>query len=508
MLTQVSNVDISLSKVKYNKKGSTFSVEVLDYTFIGRYSKNTSISKILDDIYASLKMYQVPREKIRFIDINSNAISETTKLKDLLAELDEKRIELPKTRFLGNIEQQRAVVSTEQPIQDEKEAKKDFSVEITEIENRKEVVKKEMKKEEEFGEKREANKSKFSEIIADRAAHMASKSAPTDASPVNFFATPPPPRSPPAPPGSSSTLPPPPGAPPLAGQPKTEKSGPPMGLPPRPPGEAAPSVKVMPPPLKSSIMAELQHLMKKAEIPSAAPTPIRYDINMGLQYYAVIMEQNTYLFYVYFSHEELRIEDEEGKTVYKTTITITTTQETPPILNLRVQGDGFEVHPLSGNIEVKKDAVNPPIMIFSLLALKSKENKSKKEKKEGETRFLHVYVDFENKTVSHTVLSILVQPKFFKLKIGPINMSLSKTQAILISMLSILITVASAVYSITSMDLTSSSSGSGTLEGIIPGAGSLVFLVTFLATLLKKGVFPIKNKVSGLLDFNKSIMLK
>jgi len=113
------------------------------------------------------------------------------------------------------------------------------------------------------------------------------------------------------------------------------------------------------------------------------PKPTTYNINMGFQYYSVMMEQKSYLFYVYFSHEELKIMDEEGKTIYKTTFTITTLKKEPPILDLRIEGEGFEVHPLTGKVEVKKDAVNPPVMIFSVLPIKLIKTKKKKRKKKS-----------------------------------------------------------------------------------------------------------------------------
>ena len=55
-------------------------------------------------------------------------------------------------------------------------------------------------------------------------------------------------------------------------------------------------------------------------------------------------------------------------------------------------------------------------MIFSVTAKKNKQKLPKKEKKKGITRYLHIKVDFEGKNVSHTVLAIKVQPKFFKLE--------------------------------------------------------------------------------------------
>ncbi|MEJ2276961.1 MAG: hypothetical protein P8Y70_04315 [Candidatus Lokiarchaeota archaeon] len=101
-----------------------------------------------------------------------------------------------------------------------------------------------------------------------------------------------------------------------------------------------------------------------------------YNINMVLQYYSIMMERRSYLLYVYFSHEELKIIDEEGKIIFRTTIKIETLKKEPPILNLKIEGKGFEVHPLNGRVIVKKDAINPPVMIFSIMPLKlEKENK-------------------------------------------------------------------------------------------------------------------------------------
>ncbi|MHA1257727.1 MAG: hypothetical protein ACTSPS_19245, partial [Promethearchaeota archaeon] len=267
--------------------------------------------------------------------------------------------------------------------------------------------------------------------------------------------------------------------------------------PPPPPGAGASA---------GSRLAELREEISAeepiiSESKPEGPKTTQYDINMGFQYYSVMMEQQSYFFYVYFSHEELIIADEDGKTVYKTTFSITTTKDEPPILDLRIEGEGFEVHPLSGKVEVKKKFVNPPVMIFSILPTKSK--KSKKEKKEGEKRFLHIYIDFEDNNVSHSVLSITVQPKHFHLDIGPFHLDMSKTTAILVSIISILITVGSAVYSLYTLDIGSPTTD--ILTNIVPGIGSLIFLVTFIYTLLTEGVFPIKEQVSSLLNFDKGI---
>ncbi|MGQ4875002.1 MAG: hypothetical protein ACP6IY_13125 [Promethearchaeia archaeon] len=231
-------------------------------------------------------------------------------------------------------------------------------------------------------------------------------------------------------------------------------------------------------------------------------------INMGLQYYSVMMENQTYLFYVYFSHKKLIIEDEEGKTVYETTFEITVTKEEPPKLKLSIEGIGFEVHPISCVVQVDENAFSQPTTIFSITPLKN-EDLSEKERKKGYRRFLHIIVEFEGDIVSHTVLAAIIQPKHINLKLGPVQLNLSKAQALLVCLLSISITAISSVYSILSMDLsaTASNPNSGVLGSFIPGAGSLIFMLSFIITILKKGVFPIKKKVAGMLDFTKSAAL-
>ncbi|KKN49665.1 hypothetical protein LCGC14_0640340, partial [marine sediment metagenome] len=292
---------------------------------------------------------------------------------------------------------------------------------------------------------------------------------------------------------------------------KKEKSS--SAPPPAPGGgpPAAPASAPAPPPLLSPAPSDalagagLPPPKAPAPVTSAPeePQPIVYEINMGLQYYSVMMEQRSYLFYVYFSHEELKIVDEEGKVVYETTIKIVTTKKEPPVLDLRIEGEGFEVHPLFGKVEVKKDAVNPPVMIFSILPLKS--TKKKKKKRETERRFLNAYIDFEGKTISHTILSIIVQPKFFRVDIGPIHLNLSKKTATVISFISILIAGISLIYTLFSLG--PSSSFTDILGGFAPGLGSIIFFAIFLFTLLKEGIFPLKQKISGFLNFDQTGVL-
>ncbi|NVM37699.1 MAG: hypothetical protein HWN81_19050, partial [Candidatus Lokiarchaeota archaeon] len=286
---------------------------------------------------------------------------------------------------------------------------------------------------------------------------------------------------------------------------------------PAPPGGGAPaeppeSTATPPPPppsgppsdaLAGPIAPSPEPTLAPSIVAPEEPQPTVYEINMGLQYYSVMMEQRSYLFYVYFSHKELKIVDEEGKTIYETTFKIVTTKKEPPVLDLKIEGEGFEVHPIFGKVEVKKDAVNPPVMIFSIMPLKSK--KEKKKKKESERRFLNVYIEFEEKVISHTVLSIMVQPKYFKLDLGPIHLNLSKRTAAIISFISILIAGISLIYTLFSWD--PSSGFVDILSGFSPGLGSIVFFTIFLVTLLKEGVFPLKQKISAFLNFDQAGVL-
>jgi hypothetical protein len=228
-------------------------------------------------------------------------------------------------------------------------------------------------------------------------------------------------------------------------------------------------------------------------------TPEVYNINMALQYYSIMMEKRSYLLYVYFSHEEIQILDEEGKIIYRTSIKIETYKKEPPILNLNIEGEGFEVHPLNGKVVVKKDAINPPVMIFSVMPLKIE--KSEKTKKiDVIRRFLNIYIDFEDKRISHTVLAIIVQKKHYKLKLGPITFNMGKGAAYATSIITLLIGIGSFLYTIFSFG---SGSGLGDLLGsVIPGLASVIFFITYLVSIFQ-GFYPLKQKWLNLLNFDK-----
>jgi hypothetical protein len=217
-----------------------------------------------------------------------------------------------------------------------------------------------------------------------------------------------------------------------------------------------------------------------------------------------MMEQTSYLFYVYFSHKELKIIDEEGKTVFETSFRIETTKKEPPIVVLKVEGEGFAVHPLKGEVEIKKKAINPPVMIFSVLPTKKKE-RTKKDKKESERRYLHVYIEYEKETINHSVLSIIVQPKHFHVDIGPIHLDISKKAAMIVSLFSVIISLGSLIYTIFSID--PSSTLVDIMGNFAPGLGSIIFIGIFLFTLFKEGLYPLKEKVSYFLNFDKTGML-
>ncbi len=462
--TTISNIIIPIEEISYNKKSKVFIANFLGFTYIAHYKKSVRIREILDEIHESLEKIVVNREDISIVDAFKIIISESLKLKDLI---------FPK----------KTEVEKEKPSEDKKKGKKQKLEEIApqdedmnllkSVKSRDDeglmddevMMEEEEEMSDEFYDEREKVVSKEAQETSKKEKRRAKTAPKKDYAPTAKPASAPPAPQAPAPaPGKA--------------------------------GGASSGARLSE--LREEVYAEEPII---SESKPEGPKTTQYDINMGFQYYSVMMEQQSYFFYVYFSHEELIIADEDGKTVYKTTFSITTTKEEPPILDLRIEGEGFEVHPLSGKVEVKKKFVNPPVMIFSILPTKSK--KSKKEKKEGEKRFLHIYIDFEDNNVSHSVLSITVQPKHFHLDIGPFHLDMSKAQAILVSIISILITVGSAVYSIYTLDIGSPTTD--ILTSFVPGIGALIFLVTFIYTLLTEGVFPIKEQVSSLLNFDKGI---
>ena len=468
LLENISKLEIPTNKIYYDKKSNVLSIEILNFTFIGIYKKSTRLSKILDDIYNFLGEIHINREDISFVDFISNTvISETTKLKNL--------------GLLGKKEFEK------------KEEKKEEQKLGKDIRTKADIVEKETVEKvktiappRKAPEKKRAKQARKRESYREEKAEYKMMEEPVESADMLLYdeddefemeeeeALPSPP------PGAGG--PPAPSIAPTSAPPSDALAGP--GLP--PPEKFRDAVEEV----FSEVVSE--------------PKPTVYEINMGLQYYSVMMEQRSYLFYVYFSHKELKIVDEEGKTIYETKFRIVTTKKEPPILDLKIEGEGFEVHPLAGKVVVKKDAVNPPVMIFSVLPIKSKE---KKKKKESERRFLNIYIEFEDKVISHSVLSIIVQPKYFRLELGPIHLNLSKKAALIISFISILIAGISIVYTLLSID--PSSELTDYLSGFAPGLGSIIFFAIFLITLFKEGIFPLKQKISAFLNFDQAgVLLK
>jgi len=460
LLQNVASIEIPTNEISYDKKTKNLSVKILDFIFVGFYKKSVRVSNILDDIFASLGEVPFGREDIYFLDATQNKIHGNTKLKNLIL-LGKKK---PEKKQKGKKAKQGKVKALDEVTMEMEE--EDFDEEVLgfasvadDVKYKDVDFKKERVLRRDEREKLDVEEKKESPKLKKKSMSPAPGGGPSfePSEPILYESKP---AAPPPPPSTSSDA--------FAG------------------GRS-------PAPEKPTLSATEDE----------APQPTVYDINMGLQYYSVMMEQRSYLFYVYFSHEELKIVDEEGKTIYETTIKIVTTKEEPPILDLKIEGKGFEVHPISGKVEVSKEFVNPPVMIFSLMPLKSKQKK--KKKKESERRFLNVYIEFEDKVISHTILSIIVQPKFFRLDIGPLHLNLSRKTAVIISFISIIIAGISILYMI--LSLSPSSSFIDTLGGLVPGLGSIVFIVIFLYTLLKEGIYPLKEKISGFLNFDQSGVL-
>ena len=468
-LKSVSSLEIPTNKIFYDKKTNVLSLEILDFMFVGTYKKSTRIAKVIDDIFSSFGEIQLNRSEIYFIDfVTSARIAETIKIINLKVSKKkkaEKKEEKP--------EKKKGKLGKKDKIAD-KRKDEIFEIEAEEIYEEDYEMLSSMDddakyKEEAFGEEKALKRD-----VSEREESRRLKEAPKAKKKSQAFPSPAPRTSAPPPPGAGA-----PAIPPAASPP--------------PPSDAftGPSE----PPSKPWV--------EPSAVISEEPQPTVYEINMGLQYYSVMMEQRSYLFYVYFSHKELKIVDEEGKTIYETTFTIVTTKDEPPVVDLKIEGEGFEVHPIFGKVEVKKNAVNPPVMIFSIMPLKS--DKKKKKKKETERRFLNVYIEFEEAIISHTVLSIIVQPKFFRLNIGPLHLNLSRRTAAIISFISILIAGMSLVYTLFACD--PSSTFMDLLGGFAPGLGSIVFFAIFLFTLFKEGIYPLKEKISAFLNFDQSGVL-
>ncbi|MFX1366777.1 MAG: hypothetical protein ACFFCE_05850 [Promethearchaeota archaeon] len=469
-LKSVSSLEIPTNRIFYDYKTNILSIEILDFMFVGTYKKSTRIAKVLDDIYSSFKETQLNRSDIYFIDFVTNTrIPEIKKLKNLKVSKKKKSVKKEEKSEEKKGKSKKKLKATEKLIdgvfemEDEETYDEEYEILSSEVDDAKYL--------EEVDEAEELFKRDVKEREESRRSKGVPKAIKKEGAPPSpaLFTSKPPPSGGAAPPETPPAAP----APPL---PSETLAGPP------------PPPKPMPEP---------------TTVVSEEPQPTIYEINMGLQYYSVMMEQRSYLFYVYFSHKELKIVDEEGKTIYETTFTIVTTKKEPPVLDLKIQGEGFEVHPIFGKVEVKKDAVNPPVMIFSIMPLKSK--KEKKKKKETERRFLNVYIEFEEKVISHTVLSIMVQPKYFKLDLGPIHLNLSKRTAAIISFIPILIAGISLFYTLFSWD--PSSTFLDILSGFAPGLGSIVFIAIFLITLLKEGIYPLKEKISAFLNFDQAGVL-
>ncbi|MFX1490543.1 MAG: hypothetical protein ACFFBI_15435, partial [Promethearchaeota archaeon] len=267
-LKSLLSLEIPTNRMSYDKKTDVLSIQILDFMFVGTYKKSVRISKILDDIHASLREYQVERNEIYIVDfVTSNKIAETRKLKHLKLSKKEK----PKKKEKEPLDK-RGPMKKEKKEKFEEAEEEYYEEELrsfasdTDDTYREEVLFKEEKAL--AKDEREVEIYKEKDVAKSKRRAMA---PPSEA--------PKPSSAPPAPPDSED-----------------------LG------GLRAP------PPISPASTATAPE----------EPQPIVYEINMGLQYYSVMMEQRSYLFYVYFSHKELKIVDEEGKTIYETTITIVT----------------------------------------------------------------------------------------------------------------------------------------------------------------------------------------
>ena len=476
-LQAIKELKIETNKIFYDKKTQILSVYIFDFIFIGNYKKNAKIGKILDDIHNSLGDPQLNRTNISIVDfVTLTPILEKTKLQNLKLiskKIKEDKKEKAKEKEIIKVSEESTILSE---IAKDKDSRKKSgkAFDVKEKKRHSSDAPKAKRKEERPQPKAMKYAADEESIDEDMFMEEASKfdDAPEEASSKSLSSTPASPSRPSIAPG---------GGPPKAA--RDVLGG--YGEAPKSEEEEKPS--------------------RAAEPVPEEPQETTYEINMGLQYYSVMMEQSSYLFYVYLSHKELKIVDEEGKTVFETSFKIVTTKKEPPIVNLKVEGEGFEVHPLYGKVEIKKDAINPPVMIFSVLPVKNKK-RTKKEKRTSERRYLHVYIEYEDNVINHSVLSIIVQPKHFRLDIGPFHLNISKKTAAVISFVSIIVAVASLIFTLISFD--PSSTFVNSIGNFAPGIGSIVFIAIFLITLFKEGIYPLKEKISYFLNFDNTGLIK
>jgi len=501
-LQSISELKIQTDKIYYDKKSKVLVVELPGFTFIGNYNKNTRISLILNDIHKVLeeKGIKIDRNDVDIVDASTLMnIHGNTKLKKLPL-IDKKEVE--------EEGEKKRKKEKEKPAAKEKESQFKVSTAKKKRKGKADMDVADMEYDAPLKRMEEPILDSFEEAEEEAVEDVELLAA---LEKKKYSESPPPAPSPPpaeAPAAGGGPPPAPGGAP--SGPPARAKASRPMAPPPPPSpaptttNEGGETMKS----LRDEMFTELDGLKDEMKSEDAddlsgfgaftPPKQYEYKINMGLQYYSVMMEKRSYLFYVYFSHQVLRIADEEGKTVYTTTVKIVTKKKEPPVMDLRIEGEGFEVHPLSGKVEVSKSAVNPPVMIFSIMPTKS--NRLKKIK-ESERRFINVFIDFEGATISHTILSVIVQPKHFRMNLGPIHFNMNKGTAITVSIISIAISVLLLLYSILTLDITDIT-GADIITGIVPQIGSFLFVGFFLYTVIQ-GVYPIKQQFEGLLNFDK-----
>lgn len=475
-----TELKIPIEKIKYDESSKILSLKIIDYSYVGHYKKSTKIKNVLDDIFKTLSQSAISRTSICIIDFNSNIISEKTKIKNLqFKKAEDKGKGKKKEKSKKKVSKSKPMTRDIEPMEiDESKIKYEF---------------KESDDDDFIGDSKVSvdEKEVFYEEEDEKQDEEESESLISDSDRGYRGGGPPSRKYKASPPGRAL---PPSGAPPA---PSVVPSSTAPAPPPRPREDALPRSPPKPERAPESATEELlDDSVKRGE--EIVRDSIIYNINMGLQYYSVMQEKKSYLLYVYFSHEELKIFDEEGKVVYTTKIKIVTKKKEPPILTIKIEGEGFEVHPLFGEVMVKKNAINPPVIIFSVMP--SKKKRTKKNKKDITRRFLNIYVDFDEKRIDHTVLAVIVQPKHFRIDLGPIHLNISKKTAYFISIFSLAIAFASFIYSMLAFG--GGPGLGGVLTGFIPGLASTLFFIMYLITLAR-GFYPLKRKFTNIMNFDK-----
>ena len=348
---ELTELVLNTDTIKYDKKEKRITIEILGFTFLGHYLPSEKVSDLLDDVYATLKDISIERERIYVWDVQSETrLAEDMKIKHM---------PIIEKELADILEREKEERLKEEEVQREKERKRRDKIERKEEKimlkeerkySPKKATSKKKKKAMKPGSMKMDMESILDEGIAEAGMEMDMGPMLDEKIPelykekqVEKEELPPPPASP-----APTALPP--------VYPVKSPPAPPSPSPIRKKMEVPDDIPVPSPKfMEDEILDDEILLDDYSKVSGEARKDLPYDVemeiediddlveltepevtetekkfverkvkvlNMGMQYYSVVMEEKNYLFYVFISEKELIIMDEVGKTVYRTTFEI------------------------------------------------------------------------------------------------------------------------------------------------------------------------------------------